>query len=112
MNDAQTITTAAIYVCNWIASAILVLGFLWMAYQSEKRRLVHPSYTWIAAALWITYASVFYYFVNEWDVSPESQDWAVRFPNPVNWSIWIGISALPITPLFLQPLLLDYARHR
>lgn len=112
VNDAQTMTYATVYICNWIASAALVLGLLWMAYQNKKRRLVHPSYIWIAAALWIAYTSAFYLFVTQWSVPPGAHDWIVRFPNPVNWSIWIGISALPVTPLFLQPLLLENARHR
>ena len=112
ITDAQTISYAAVYICNWIASAILLAGLLWMAYQSEKKRIIPAHYTWIAALLWITYSGAFYYFVGEWDIPPSAKEWAIRFPNPVNWSIWIGVSALPLTPLFLQPLLLEHARHR
>lgn len=109
--DARSLTYPTITICNWIASGFFVLGLLWMAYRSDKRRIVHPSLTWIAAVLWLGYSAAFYYYVTEWDIPPTAQDWAVRFPNPVNWSIWIGISALPVTPLFLQPLLVENARH-
>lgn len=109
--DAQTMTYTSVYICNWIASTILLAGLLWMAYRSNRKRIVPASYTWIAAALWIIYFGAFYYFADQWDIPPSAKEWAVRFPNPVNWSIWIGMSALPVTPLFLQPLLLDHARH-
>ena len=112
VTDAQTMTYASVYICNWIASAIFLASLLWMAYQSNKKKIIPARYTWIAPVLWITYSGAFYYFVGEWDVPPESRDWAVRFPNPVNWSIWVGLSALPLAPLFLQPLLIDRARHR
>jgi len=112
VSDAQTMTFATLYICNWIASGVLVLGLLWMVYQTMKRRLLHPMYVGVAAVLWVAYASAFYFFVTQWGVPSAAHEWAVRFPNPVDWSIWIGISALPLTPLFLQPLLLEYSRHR
>jgi len=111
ISDAQTTTHATVYICNWIASTILVAGLLWMVYQSYKKRIVPASYIWVAAVLWIIYSGVFYHFAGQWDVPAAAKEWVVRFPNPVDWSIWIGISTLPVTPLFLQPLLLDYARH-
>ena len=110
--DARSLILPIIGICNWIASGFLVVGLLWMAYRSGRRTLVHPGLTWFAAILWVVYSAVFYYYVTEWDIPPGAQDWAVRFPNPVEWSIWIGISALPIAPLFLQPLLVESARHR
>ena len=112
ISDAQTTTHATVYICNWIASTILVAGLLWMVYQSYKKQIVPASHIWVAALLWIIYSGVFYYFAGQWDVPAAAKEWVVRFPNPVDWSIWIGISTLPVTPLFLQPLLLDYARHR
>ena len=110
--DARLLTGAVVRVVNWIGSAFLVAGLLWMAYQSNRKRLIHPAYTWIAAVLWLAYSAAFILYAVEWEVIPTAKDWVIRFPHPVQWSIWLGISALPITPLFLQPLLLDRVRHQ
>ena len=110
--DAHLLSLTILGVCNWILSALLILGLLYMAFKSDRLGIVHATYPWVAAALWFIYCGAFYYYIQEWDIPPNAKEWAIRFPHPVNWSIWLGVSALPITPLFLQPLLLENARYR
>jgi len=96
----------------WAASGLVVLGLFVLAWQANRRGLLHPAVPWVCAGLWLVYSWAFARFMTQWEVPTGMQDWATRFPHPINWPMWIGVSIVPLLPFLLHPLTLARIRHR
>lgn len=96
----------------WAAAGLVVLGLFAVAWQANRRGLLHPAVPWVCAILWLAYSWAFAHFMTQWEVPPSVQDWVQRFPHPMNWPLWVGISTVPLLPFLLHPLMLARIRHR
>lgn len=97
---------------NWTAAVLVMAGLLAMAWVADEKCRLHPAMPWAAAGVWIAYSYAFVHYTQKWDAGIQAREWAMRFPHPVNWPVWIAVSTLPLVPLFLHPLLLERIRHR
>ena len=89
---------------------LLLVGVVAMAYRCERRGLVPKSYKWMALGPWVIYSGLFGYFGLRFKLPDDAAAWVMDFPYPIDWGLWVGISALPIAPLFLHPLLVGRSR--
>ncbi len=99
-------------VAYWAGAGLAVLGLFVLAWQANRRGLLHPAVPWVCAALWLAYSWAFAHSMVQWEVPPGTKDWAQRFPHPMNWPLWVGISVVPLLPFLLHPLMLARIRHR
>lgn len=96
-----------------VAAAILVGATLWLIYKTLRTRLAGPWALAFAVAFWAVLATAMYLFSEAYtflDVAnfPGEHRW----PHPINWAMWLGISMLPIAPFFSHAYLLQRARHQ
>jgi len=112
IESAQGITERLLPYLYWSGSILCIAGLLGMAWRANTRNLLHPAIPTLSVLAWIAYSYVFIEYVEKWDVGIQAQDWATRFPHPVEWSVWVGASILPLVPLYLHPLLLERIRHQ
>lgn len=108
--DGAAAVQGTVDVCTWVASVLLLIGVAVMAYRCERRGLVPRYYKWMALGSWVVYSGLFTFLGLRFELPFDAAAWAMDFPYPVNWGLWVGISALPITPLFLHPLLVGRSR--
>jgi len=99
-------------IANWISATLVVFGLLALAWAANRRRFVHPIIPWLCAVIWFAYSWAFAHFMSQWVVPQGIQEWYVRFPHPINWPLWAGISVVPLLPFFLHPLMLARIRNR
>ena len=117
-NDAREAWTR---VGTLAASVLVAIAFATIAFAAVRRGLVSPLTALLAVILWCVYSGAFLVWGMAWEPPPkqvsalpgrfqrmEGSTW----PHPIDWGLWIGLSLLPITPVFLHPFLLDRARHR
>lgn len=110
--QAQERTVAMLPYLNWLAAIVVMAGLLAMAWRADTKRLIQRTVPVVAAVAWFGYSAAFVHYAKNWDVPVGSPEWAVQFPHPINWPVWIGVSVLPLVPLFLHPLLIERTRHR
>lgn len=109
---AEETTRRILPYLYWSGSVLCIVGLLVMAWHANTKRLLHWAVPTLSVALWLAYSFIFVYYVEMWEVDIEAKDWYTRFPHPVEWSIWLGVSVLPLVPLYLHPLLLERIRHQ
>jgi hypothetical protein len=109
---AQEKARGVLPYANWAAAAVVVVGLLVFAALAGRKRLIHPLAPVICVVLWAAYSWAFSHFMTRWEVPEGVQEWYVRFPHPINWPLWVGISIIPLLPFYLHPLMMERIRHR
>jgi len=99
-------------IANWISAGIVVIGFLVMAWKANRQGFVHPLLPLFCAGIWLAYSWAFVHFMTHWVVIEGAQSWYVRFPHPINWPLWVGVSVVPLVPFYLHPLMMVRIRNR
>ncbi len=99
-------------IANWISATLAVGGLLAMAWVANRRRFLHPVLPWLCAGIWLAYSWAFAHIMTRWEIPEGVQEWYLRFPHPLNWPLWVGISIVPLIPFFLHPLMLARIRNR
>ncbi len=97
---------------NWISAALIVFGLLAMAWVANRRGFIHPVLPWLCTGIWLVYSWAFVHFMTRWEVIAGAQEWYIRFPHPINWPLWVGVSVVPLLPFFLHPLMMARIRNR
>lgn len=104
------------------ATVLVAIAFAGVAFAAVRKGLVSPVAAVVAVLLWCVYSGAFLVWGLAWEPGPKraaisapgrlQQMEGSTWPHPVDWSLWIGLSLLPIAPVILHPFLLDRARHR
>lgn len=110
-------TTETSYVivqyCTWAGAAILAAGFLYAFYQALRQGLVSKPFLAAAAIYFVGFWIVLVAFHRAYIPDPTANIIGdERFPHPIDWVLWAGLSLIPIAPVFTHPWLLERARHR
>lgn len=96
----------------WLGSLLCIGTTAAIALYAALNNLVSARRFLVAAAAYVVYAGAFVYYGLDFRVAKimefiVAQDWAIPFPHPINWPLWVGLSVLPILPLFSHPVQLD-----
>lgn len=111
MPDPAAFANTAWDICTWAAAALLIAATLWAYRAGRTRGLLGPHVKWMIPLLWLVYSGAFTIFGRTFYFPPDAR-LPNPFPHPIDWSLWLALSMLPIAPMITHPLLLHRARHR
>jgi hypothetical protein len=98
--------------CYWIAAGALLCATIYVAAAAWWRGLAGPGAIAAALLCYAAYTAAFVMFVRAYNPYELANVLGDRWPHPINWPMWIGLSVLPVAPLFAHPYFLERARHR
>lgn len=96
-----------------LAMVILIATLLWIVFGAIRNRLVTPGLSIFSLVFWALVIFVFYVFSKSYiHLEEENLPGGRRWPHPVHWPTWFGLSMMIIAPFFSHAYLLHKARHR
>ena len=106
----------AFMIGSRVGAVVLIAGAAWAYIRAERLGVIPRYMKGVMLVFWLSYSLPFIYygltFNQEALVGVIYNDWSVKFPHPIDWGLWTGLSVMPIAPLFTHAYFLERARRQ